>query len=186
MTQTYSLRADCLNSGMPRGSLDKSNAEISRTAGWHTLADFCLGAQEPRSVHSCGDPQFLLLRRLYSGHIDRLAVSFEQGTIAILTLLLAHRAVEFFSGSGTVSSASGHAALETVAFLIPLNFVFVSFSRERGFVLQDITRRLALLFFQSVFVAVVCRPGYGTLASPHGSQPRLVAESVPWIYVAAL
>jgi len=105
---------------------------------------------------------------------------------AILTLLLAHRAVEFFSGSGTVSSASGHAALDTVAFLITLNFVFVSFSRERGFVLQDITRRLALLFFQSVFVAVVCRPGYGTLASPHGSQPRLVAESVPWIYVAAL
>jgi diguanylate cyclase (GGDEF)-like protein len=106
---------------------------------------------------------------------------------AIFTLLLAHRAVEFFSGGPAVGNASGRVALKAVAFLIPLNFTILSFARERGFVLQDTIRRLAVLFFESVLVAVICRPGYGTQGSPHTVHPGLapVEQSVLWMYIAA-
>ena len=104
---------------------------------------------------------------------------------AILTLLLGHRAVAFFSSGDTSGNASGHVALTAVAFLIALNFAVASFSRERGFVLQNIARRLALLFFEAVFVAVICRPGYGTLV-PHHPGPQPPAVSVLWLYIATL
>jgi len=46
-----------------------------------------------------------------------------------------------------------------VAFLLPLNFIAFSVYRERGLVLPAILPRIALLFFESVFVAIVSRPG---------------------------
>lgn len=105
---------------------------------------------------------------------------------AIVTLLLAHRAVEFFSGGVGLSNAPGRTALKAVAFLIPLNFAIVCFARERGFVLQDIARRLAVLFFESVFTAVICRPGYGTPGFPHTAHPGLAQadQSILWVYIA--
>jgi diguanylate cyclase (GGDEF)-like protein len=102
---------------------------------------------------------------------------------AIVTLLLAHRAVEFFSGGAGISSASGRVALKAAAFLIPINFAVLSFARERGFVLQDIARRLGVLFFESAFVAVICRPGYGAQGSPHNVHPGM-EHSVLWVYIA--
>ena len=104
---------------------------------------------------------------------------------AVLTLLLAHRAVAFFSGGERISNASGQVALTAVALLIALNFAVASFSRERGFVLQGIARRLALLFFEAVFVAVICRPSYGTSLPHHSVQPQLAAP-VLWLYIVAL
>ena len=46
-----------------------------------------------------------------------------------------------------------------MAFLLPLNFIAFSVFRERGLVLPAIVPRMALLFFESVFVAIICRPG---------------------------
>ncbi len=90
-----------------------------------------------------------------------LAWRFQSSRIlfALCTVFLAQRALEFFS-SGTVTSAGpGRIALEAVAFLLPLNFIAFSVYRERGLVLPAILPRIALLFFESVFVAIICRPG---------------------------
>jgi diguanylate cyclase (GGDEF)-like protein len=81
---------------------------------------------------------------------------------ALLTLLLAHRAVEFFSAGRVPSAGPGRIALEAVAFLLPLNFIGLSVSRERGSVFPAMVPKLAVLFFESVFVAIICRPGATT------------------------
>jgi diguanylate cyclase (GGDEF)-like protein len=78
---------------------------------------------------------------------------------ALVTILLAYRAMEFFSSGRPASSGPGRIAFEAVAVLIPLNFIFVAFARERGLALPSIASHIALLFFEAVFVAVICRPG---------------------------
>jgi diguanylate cyclase (GGDEF)-like protein len=78
---------------------------------------------------------------------------------ALLTLFLAQRALEFFSSGRTAATGPGRIALEAVAFLLPLNFIAFSVFRERGLVFPAIMPRMALLFFESVFVAIICRPG---------------------------
>jgi diguanylate cyclase (GGDEF)-like protein len=77
---------------------------------------------------------------------------------ALLTLFLAHRALQFFF-SGRAASPTGHAALEVVSVLLPLNFVLFSASRERGINLPASLSRICLLFLEATFVAIVCRPG---------------------------
>lgn len=79
-----------------------------------------------------------------------------------LTLLLAHRAVEFFSGGRVAALGPGRIALEAVAFLLPLNFIVFAVLREWGLVVSALFPRLGLLFFESVFVAIICRPGETT------------------------
>ena len=81
---------------------------------------------------------------------------------ALVILLLAHRAVEFFSMGRVVASGPGRIAFEAVAVLLPVNFIILSFIRERGLAVPFIASRLGLLFFESVFVAVICRPGSTT------------------------
>jgi len=77
---------------------------------------------------------------------------------SFLTLLLAHRAVEFFSGGRIASAGPGRIALEAIALLLPINFIVFSVFREWGLVIPAIFPRLGLLFFESVFVAIICRP----------------------------
>jgi len=81
---------------------------------------------------------------------------------ALIMLLLAHRAIDFFSGGRAVSVGPGRIAFEAIAFLLPLNFMVLSLVRERGLSIPAITPRLVLLFLESVFVAVICRPGETT------------------------
>jgi diguanylate cyclase (GGDEF)-like protein len=81
---------------------------------------------------------------------------------ALLTLLLAHRSLEFFSGGRIVSTGPGRIAFEAIVLLLPVNIVLFSQARERGWAVPAITSRLGLLFFESVFVALICRPGETT------------------------
>ena len=78
---------------------------------------------------------------------------------ALIMLLLAHRALEFFSGGRAISISPGRIAFEAVALFVPLNFIALSLVRERGLGIPAITPRLLVLFLESVFVAVICRPG---------------------------
>jgi diguanylate cyclase (GGDEF)-like protein len=77
---------------------------------------------------------------------------------ALLTLFLAHRALQFFF-AGHPRSIGGHAALEIIAVLLPLNFVLFSASQERGINLSASLSRICLLFLEAVFVAIICGPG---------------------------
>ena len=76
---------------------------------------------------------------------------------SLLILLLAHRAVEFFS-AGQARTGPGHTAVVLAALLVPLNFVFFALIRERGLVIAGIGPRFALLFLEAVVFAVWCRP----------------------------
>ncbi len=78
---------------------------------------------------------------------------------ALLTILLASRAVEFFSSGRVGASGAGTIAFEAAAFLLPLNFLLISQSTEQGFTFPRATGGLVILFIESVFVAVICRPG---------------------------
>ena len=81
---------------------------------------------------------------------------------ALITLLLAHRAFEFFSAGRIVSTGPGHIAFAAIGLLVPVNFMAFAWIRERGLAVPAVASRLALLFFESVFVAVICRPGETT------------------------
>jgi diguanylate cyclase (GGDEF)-like protein len=87
--------------------------------------------------------------------------------LAIIILLLAHRAVVFFSAGRVVSAGPGRIALEAVALLLPLNFVVLALLRERGLTPAALFPRLGLLFLESVFVAILCRPGQITSSAFH-------------------
>jgi len=89
----------------------------------------------------------------------------------LLMTLLAHRALEFFSSGHNVTSGTGRIALEVIAFLIPLNVVIFARSRERGFTVPAVAPYVVLLFFESVFVALLCRPS---------------AKHAPFIFRAAI
>ncbi len=78
---------------------------------------------------------------------------------ALIVLLLAHRALEFFSNGRIGQTGPGRIAYEVLALLLPLNFILLAQSRERGITLAAALPRLTILFFESVFVAVLCRPG---------------------------
>jgi GGDEF domain-containing protein len=82
----------------------------------------------------------------------------------LLTLLLAHRSLEFFSNGRMAGAGPGRIAFEAIALLLPVNVVLFSQARERGWAVPAISSRLGLLFFESIFVALICRPG--TAAGP--------------------
>ncbi len=80
---------------------------------------------------------------------------------ALVTIFLANRAVDFFSAGRSLPTGPGRIALEAVALLVPINFIVIGFMQERGLSLAVVAPRAALLFFESVFVAVICRVGDG-------------------------
>lgn len=84
-------------------------------------------------------------------HVSRVAG-------ALTLFVLAHRAVEFFAGGRIPTSGPGLTALEAVSFLVPLNLLLLACSTEKGFALPSWGTKLILLFFESVFVAIICRP----------------------------
>lgn len=77
---------------------------------------------------------------------------------ALVVLYLGQRAIEFFAQHHVPLAGPGLTALEAVSFLVPANFALLAISRERGFTIPVAAPRLALLFIESVFVAVICRP----------------------------
>ncbi|HET7205840.1 MAG TPA: GGDEF domain-containing protein [Terriglobales bacterium] len=76
----------------------------------------------------------------------------------LLTLLLAERALVFFSAGRPPLPTK--AALVSISILLPLNFVALALSRERGFIPAALVPRVFLLFLESVFVALTCRPDH--------------------------
>ncbi len=79
---------------------------------------------------------------------------------SLLVLLLAHRAVNFFSAgqAGSVHTGPGRTAVALAALLVPLNFIVFAAMRERGLIVAGIAPRFGLLFLESVVFAVLCRP----------------------------
>jgi diguanylate cyclase (GGDEF)-like protein len=87
---------------------------------------------------------------------------------ALLSLFLAQQAIAYFS-KGHVGTGPGSTALAAAGLLLPLNFVLLSFQQEKGFTVSSIAPPSLLLFFQSVIVAVLCRPDAAQRALHHAS-----------------
>jgi diguanylate cyclase (GGDEF)-like protein len=103
---------------------------------------------------------------------------------SLLTLLLAHRAVDFFA-SGNVRTGPGHTAVLFASVLVPLNFAVFALMRERGLIIAGIAPRFGLLFLESVVVAVACRPENSS-AAPHASASSNIPIWLLLSFVAAI
>ena len=99
----------------------------------------------------------------YVGCIAGVLLSFRfrssRALLALLFLFLTQRAVAFFSPGRMSPIGPGHVALEVVSVFLPINFLLLIFATEHGLTLRGTARLLSLLFLESTFVAVVCRPG---------------------------
>lgn len=78
--------------------------------------------------------------------------------LAAIVLVLAHRAIEFFTLGKLAPIGPGRVAFEAIVVMIPLNFVFLAFFPERGSKGNSLFWFLVLMFFESVFVAATARP----------------------------
>jgi GGDEF domain-containing protein len=82
--------------------------------------------------------------------------------LALLVLFLAERAVSYFAGGPVAgehaAATSARMAVAAVGVLVPLDFVLLSFQREKGFVFSSLAPSVLVLFVESVVVAVLCRP----------------------------
>jgi len=77
---------------------------------------------------------------------------------ALLLLFLAERALSYFSSGHAASNGPGNIAVTAVGLLLPLDFVLLSVTQEKGFTFPNIATPALLLFVESVVVAVLCRP----------------------------
>lgn len=103
---------------------------------------------------------------------------------SLLTLLLAHRAVDFFS-AGHADAGPGHTAVTLAALLIPLNFIVFASMRERGLVIAGIAPRAGLLFLESVAIAVLCRPENNAVSPPRPGVGEIPVWALLGFVVAA-
>jgi diguanylate cyclase (GGDEF)-like protein len=103
---------------------------------------------------------------------------------SLLSLLLAHRAVEFFS-DGDAASGPGRMVVLLATVFVPVNFTLFALIREWGFILAGIAPRAALLFLESVLVAVMCRPENSGTSAPM-SAARGVPALLFLLFVAAV
>ncbi|HUK23257.1 MAG TPA: GGDEF domain-containing protein [Terriglobales bacterium] len=110
-----------------------------------------------------------------------LAWRFHSGRVlfALITLFLAHSAVEMFSAWQVVTAGPGYTVLQAVAVLLPLNFVIFSVMGEQGLGFPAVTPRATLLFFEAAFVAVIARPAETAAPSQPATLP-LLSHSFPW------
>ncbi|HEY7352441.1 MAG TPA: GGDEF domain-containing protein [Terriglobales bacterium] len=113
--------------------------------------------------------------------------------LSTVVLLLAQRAMEFFADGRISASGPGRVAFESIALLIPLNFIILSFFPERSSEGRSFFWFLVLLFFESVFVAVLSRPEqpaapflhFAPLKSVHWRtpQPALLVFALVLLYL---
>jgi diguanylate cyclase (GGDEF)-like protein len=109
---------------------------------------------------------------------------------SVIVLLLGHHALEFLSQGRGTATGPGRIAFEAVALLLPLNFILLTFFPERSAERRILAWFLALLFFESVFVAVLSRPDQFAPVFLHFSlipsyHPRLPQPAL-LVFIAAI
>lgn len=90
---------------------------------------------------------------------------------ALLFLLLAQQAISYFSAATLPLGPGGTKALAAIGVLLPLDFLLLSFEKEKGFTISSLAPIGLLLFVESVVVAVLCRPD--PLAASHVAHHAL-------------
>ena len=109
---------------------------------------------------------------------------------AFVSLLLAQRAVSYFSAGHVAPGGPGAVAIAAVGLLLPLNFAALSIQQEKGFSLSTLAPAGLVLFVESVIVAVLCRPSEKVVVSRalhHAVTPATLSLSfsTQWAFAAA-
>jgi len=114
-----------------------------------------------------------------------LALRFHSSRVffALVALLLSQQAITHDPGRFFNAALSRH-SLEAVAFLLPLNFVWISLMRERGFTLSGIVPPGLVLFVQVVVVAVIGREMGSILPSRAHHVAPVLLPSYVWVAFA--
>jgi len=105
---------------------------------------------------------------------------------ALLVLLVAQRAVDYFSAGHVAAGGPGAIAIAAVGLLLPLNFVAFSIQKEKGFSFSALAPAALALFVEAVVVAVLCRPeaASASRAIHHSSQALPLAFPTQWAFAA--
>lgn len=107
---------------------------------------------------------------------------------SLVVLMLAHRALEFFSGGRVELSGPGHTAFILLTVLVPLNFIALSAMQERGLKVAGIAPRLGMLLAQAVAMTLACRPGASDpplLGATSGAMGAGHTVGLPYVAVIA-
>jgi GGDEF domain-containing protein len=104
---------------------------------------------------------------------------------ALLVLFLAERALSYFSSGHAASSGPGSIALAAVGLLLPLDFVLLSVTQEKGFTFSNIAPPALMLFVESVVVAVVCRPEALATTSRRALHHASTSQPLPFAILIA-
>ncbi len=104
---------------------------------------------------------------------------------ALLVLFLAERALSYFSSGHAASSGPGNIAVAAVGLLLPLDFVLLSVTQEKGFTFSNIAPPALLLFVESVVVAVLCRPDAPATTARHALHHASAAQPLPFATLIA-
>jgi diguanylate cyclase (GGDEF)-like protein len=121
---------------------------------------------------------FLYYCSLFGGML--LAWRFHSSRIffTLLVLFLAQEAIALFGG-GQVSPGPGWTAVQTVAVLVPLDFILIALMRERGFTVPATAPVGLMLFVQFVIVGVLCRAAESVPTSPAHAHRVSTTVSLP-------
>jgi diguanylate cyclase (GGDEF)-like protein len=104
---------------------------------------------------------------------------------ALLVLFLAERAISYFSYVNPTGGGTGNIAVAAIGVLLPLNFVLLSVTQEKGFTFSHIAPPALLLFVESVVVAVLGRPNALATTARHASHHLPTAQPLPFATVIA-
>jgi diguanylate cyclase (GGDEF)-like protein len=94
---------------------------------------------------------------------------------ALLVLFLAGQAIAVF-GMDHAAGTPGWTALQSVAVVVPLDFVLIALMHERGFTTSSVAPVGLFLFVQSVIIAVLCRSA--EMSAPLPSRTHHIAPTV--------
>jgi diguanylate cyclase (GGDEF)-like protein len=98
---------------------------------------------------------------------------------ALLVLFLAQQATGYFGAERAALGTPGWTALQAAAVLVPLNFVVIALTEERGFTISGTAPIGLLLFAQSVIVTVLCRAAEPVPVLPSRTHHIAATASLP-------
>lgn len=89
------------------------------------------------------------------GIIIGIKLKSSQLVHSLIFLALAEGALYYTLNNGSSLTSKGESVIHAVAFLIPLNLVYLSISKERGFINKEGRRRLSQLLIQVLGVYII-------------------------------
>ena len=103
---------------------------------------------------------------------------------ALLVLFLAQHGISYFSSGHVAAGGPGRMAVVAIGLLLPLNFVLISFGKEKGFTFPTLAPAALLLFIECATVAVLCRPD-ALATSTRAAHHAALAPPLPFATIVA-